>query len=169
MNLQPTLENELVIIRPLQASDFEAAYQAASDPLIWEQHAFPNRHQLEYFKILFDESLESNSNVVFIDPKTKKIFGWSRFYDFDAELNEVVIGYTFMSRAYWGGKYNKSIKAQLVDYALKSVGRVLFHVDENNKRSQKAMEKIGARLLTERLEKTKTDGTKRFLLIYELK
>ena len=36
MNLQPTLENDLVILRPLRESDFEALYEVAKDPLIWD-------------------------------------------------------------------------------------------------------------------------------------
>jgi hypothetical protein len=33
-DLQPTLQNELIRIEPLQAGDFERLYQVASDPLI---------------------------------------------------------------------------------------------------------------------------------------
>lgn len=169
MNLQPTLENDCILIRPLQAADFEAAFAAASDPKIWEQHFFPTRYQLDVFKPMFTESLESQGQLVFVDKKNNKIFGWSRFYDLDLDLSEVAIGYTFMARDYWGGHYNKQVKDLMVNYALQFIKRVEFHVDENNKRSQKAMEKIGARLLPDRLEKTKPDGGKRYLFVYEMK
>jgi hypothetical protein len=36
-NLQPTLENEFVKIRPLTVDDFDALFAIASDPLVWEQ------------------------------------------------------------------------------------------------------------------------------------
>jgi N-acetyltransferase len=36
-DLQPTLTGDLLVLRPLQASDLEDLYKAASDPLIWDQ------------------------------------------------------------------------------------------------------------------------------------
>ena len=36
--LQPTLVGDLVHLAPLQASDHDALYEVAKDPLIWEQH-----------------------------------------------------------------------------------------------------------------------------------
>ena len=41
INIQPILENEKVMLCPLQDMDFEDLYTAASDPKIWEQH--PNK------------------------------------------------------------------------------------------------------------------------------
>ncbi len=38
MKLQKALSNELVLLEPLQVSDFEELFKVASDPLIWEQH-----------------------------------------------------------------------------------------------------------------------------------
>ena len=37
INWQPLLENDLLILRPLKAEDFDALFKVASDPLIWEQ------------------------------------------------------------------------------------------------------------------------------------
>jgi len=36
--LQPTIKNDLVLLRPLTATDFEKLYSVASEPLLWEQH-----------------------------------------------------------------------------------------------------------------------------------
>lgn len=46
---QPTLENALVMLRPLQATDFADLYRVAADPLLWEQHPAHNRWQLDVF------------------------------------------------------------------------------------------------------------------------
>ena len=37
-DLQPYLENDLLVLRPLSENDFESMYKVASNPLIWEQH-----------------------------------------------------------------------------------------------------------------------------------
>lgn len=52
--LQPTLENDLVLIRPLIKTDFAELYNVASDPLIWEQHSMKDRYQLAVFTKLFE-------------------------------------------------------------------------------------------------------------------
>ena len=44
MNLQPTLKDDLILLRPLREDDFKPLYQIAKDPLIWEQHPCNNRY-----------------------------------------------------------------------------------------------------------------------------
>jgi RimJ/RimL family protein N-acetyltransferase len=56
----------------------------------------------------------------------------------------VVIGYTFLARRVWGGRYNAELKQLMVDHAFRFVERVWFHVGNCNRRSQLAMTKIGA-------------------------
>ncbi len=36
--LQPTIENDLVLLLPLTAADVEKLYSVASEPLLWKQH-----------------------------------------------------------------------------------------------------------------------------------
>ncbi len=42
-DLQPVLEGNLVRLRPLAETDFEALYAVASDPRIWERSALWRR------------------------------------------------------------------------------------------------------------------------------
>ena len=49
-----------------------------------------------------------------------------------------------MARKYWGGRYNREMKQLMLAHAFKFVENVVFFVGENNIRSQKATEKIGA-------------------------
>ncbi len=60
----------------------------------------------------------------------------------------VEIGWSFLSRKYWGGVYNKSIKKLLIDYAFESLEDVIFYIGKENIRSQKAVEKIGGIRIT---------------------
>ena len=143
MNTQPTLNSELLEIRPLTAADYDDLFKAASDPLIWELHPQSDRYQPEVFKKFFAEALESKGAVVIIDRKTSKIIGTSRYYDYSKEDSSVVIGYTFLARPYWGGDYNRDLKKLMVNYALQFVKTTYFHVGLGNLRSQKAMTKIG--------------------------
>lgn len=151
INLQPTLENELLRLRPLMESDYEELYQCASDPLIWELHPNKNRYKREVFDVYFQEAIEGKMAFAVIDLKTNKIIGSTRFYDYKPEQKSIAIGYTFLIRNYWGGLYNKSMKGLLIDYAFQFSDEIILHIGANNFRSQKATEKLGAVKIVEEL------------------
>jgi RimJ/RimL family protein N-acetyltransferase len=143
--LQPVLENEKVLLRPLTQDDFEDLYKVASDPLVWEQHQCKDRYVLEVFTTLFEESIASKGAMVIIDKTTHKIMGSSRFKVVDEAEGVIEIGWSFLNRAYWGGQFNRSFKKLMVNHALQYYKRVVFYVNSENYRSQKAMEKLGGK------------------------
>jgi N-acetyltransferase len=143
-DLQPHLKGELIELRPLRREDWNDLYAVASDPLIWEQHPESDRYKEEVFKIFFDGALESGGAFVVIDNKTQQIIGSSRFHGYDPDKSEIEIGWTFLARKYWGGRYNREMKRLMLAHAFKFVDNVVFFVGEDNIRSQKATENIGA-------------------------
>lgn len=147
VNLQPTLENDLVIIRPVRIEDFEQLYQVASDPEIWKLHQNTDRYNLSVFKQFFKDALNSKSAFVLIDKATNSIIGSTRYKLHEKAVDAIEIGWTFLSRTNWGGMYNKSFKALLIEYAFKYFDYVLFNVDQNNFRSQNAVKKLGGELI----------------------
>jgi N-acetyltransferase len=142
--LQPHLEGELLELRPLETDDWDELFAVASDSLIWEQHPEPDRHTENVFRRYFQGALDSGGAFVIIDRKTQQIIGSTRFYGYDPEKSEIEIGWTFLARKYWGGRYNAEMKTLLLNHAFKFVRNVVFFVGEDNLRSQKAMEKVGA-------------------------
>jgi RimJ/RimL family protein N-acetyltransferase len=148
-DLQPILQNELIIARPLKEEDFEALYLAASDPLVWDQHPNKNRYQREEFLNFFKGAMKSGGAFAVIDKASGEIIGSSRFYDPDEEQKNILIGYTFFKREYWGKNYNHSLKHLMVEHAFKYVDKVIFHIGATNFRSQKSIEKTGANKVDE--------------------
>lgn len=146
MNLQPTLSNELVKIVPLSENDFDELFAIASDELLWEQHPEKDRYKKEVFQNLFDGAIECQSAFKVIDVKTGNTIGTSRFYQYNDEENSVAIGHTFVARNYWATPYNRALKNLMIDYAFQFMETIIFHVGENNLRSRKAVEKLGATL-----------------------
>jgi N-acetyltransferase len=147
-DLQPTLEDSLVVLRPLQESDFEGLFLVASDPVIWEQHPAKERSQKDGFSHFFSEAIKSKSAFLIIDKKSNKIIGTSR-YNFSKEsIRAIEIGWTFLAKEFWGGTYNRAIKNLMLIHAFTHFDLVLFYIDKNNFRSQKAVEKIGAQRIT---------------------
>jgi RimJ/RimL family protein N-acetyltransferase len=141
---QPVLKGELIQLRPLRSEDWDDLFAVASDPLIWQQHPESDRYKEEVFKIFFKDALESGGAFVVIDTKKKRIIGSTRFHGYDPEKSEVEIGWTFLAKEYWGGRYNREMKQLMLGHAFQFVGNVVFYVGENNIRSRKATEKIGA-------------------------
>ena len=156
-DLQPTLQGNWIELRPLKPEDFEALLRAASDPLIWEQHPEPDRYKREIFRRYFDSGLASGGALVVIDRKSGRIIGSSRYHDLKPEESEIEIGFTFLEREFWGGTYNGELKSLMLEHAFRFVRRVVFVVGENNLRSQKALQKIGARFLN-KVERPSRDG-----------
>ena len=140
-----TLSDGRVSLRPLHPTDFDALYAVAADPLIWEQHPNPTRYQRAVFESFFAGALASGGAFLITDAPSGQIIGSSRFYDYDVAARTVLIGYSFLARAQWGGGTNRAVKALLLNYAFAhGVEEVFFHVGAANRRSQRAMEKLGA-------------------------
>ena len=144
---QPTLTGELLELRPLCQSDWTALFAVASDPLIWEQHPDSDRCNESVFRQFFADALNSGGALVAIDHATGQIIGSSRYHGFDATNGLVEIGWTFLARRYWGGRYNGEMKRLMLEHAFKSVDQVIFVIGPNNRRSRRAVEKIGAAYL----------------------
>ena len=143
--LQPeNLENEIIKLVPLQEIDFEALYQVASDPLIWEQHPNKLRYQRAVFQNYFEGAIQSKGAFFIREAVTNEPIGSTRFYDYNENDNSVLIGYTFIGRKFWGKEYNTALKKLMMDYAFQFVDKIYFHIGAQNIRSQKAIEKLGA-------------------------
>jgi RimJ/RimL family protein N-acetyltransferase len=166
--LQPHLVGDLLEVRPLRAEDWASLFAVASDPLIWEQHPAHDRYKEEVFQEFFRASLESGGAFVVIDRKTQKTIGSSRYFGFEPKKREIEIGWTFLARSHWGGRYNAELKRLMLDHAFNFVESVVFLIGPTNVRSQKAVEKIGA-VMTERRKKTNLHGKTVEHVVYQIK
>ena len=140
---QPTLQGALLELRPLEEADWAALFQVASDPLIWEQHPDWDRYQEEVFRKFFADALASGGALVAVERATGEIVGSSRYHGYDAEQSVIEIGWSFLARRCWGGRYNGEMKRLMLEHAFKTVERVLLIVGPENRRSRRAVEKIG--------------------------
>src|SRR5207253_2446669 len=78
--LQPTLTDELLELRPLRPEDFDILFAVASDPLIWEQHPANDRYKEDVFREFFREAMKSGGAFVAVDAKDGQVIGSSRYY-----------------------------------------------------------------------------------------
>ena len=147
---RPHLRGDLVEVRPLCETDFPALYAVASDPLIWAQHPAPERYREDVFRDFFADHLASGGAVLVLDRRTGEVIGTSRFHGHDPARDEVEIGWTFLARSRWGGRYNAELKSLMLAHAFRFVRTVVFLVGPGNIRSQRAVEKVGAVRIGER-------------------
>ena len=144
INLQPNLQTEMVILKPLVAEDFEELYNAASDPKIWEQHPNKNRWKREAFQNFFEGALKSGGAFKIIDKATSEVIGSTRFYDYDERQKSILIGYTFFKVSHWGQGFNREVKELMLNYIFQFVSQVDFHIGAENHRSLISISRLGA-------------------------
>lgn len=149
-NTESILENDKVILYPLQEKDFEDLYAVASDPKIWEQHPNKDRWKKDVFHTFFDGAMQSKGAFKIVDKATGNVIGSTRFYDYNQTENSIFIGYTFYPVSYWGKGINQSVKVTMFDYIFQFVSKVYFHIGANNVRSQIAISRLGAEKIAER-------------------
>jgi len=161
---QPSLADQTVRLRPLQASDWPALFAVASDPAIWALHPAHDRWQELVFRAFFDQGLKSGGALVIEDAVTGAIIGSSRYDAERAQLGEIEIGWTFLARSHWGGAANSSVKRLMIGHALAAYERAIFMIGESNARSRKALEKIGGALTARQLDLPMNDQIVRHVI-----
>ena len=160
---QPVLVGRLLDLRPLRPDDWTDLFAVASDPLIWVQHPDSTRYQEDVFRAFFAEGLKSGGALVATEKASGRLIGSSRYHGFDPDRSVVEIGWTFLARRCWGGPYNREMKRLMLDHAFKTVERVVFMIGSQNRRSRRAVEKIGAVHVG-----SDTDANGRERVVYEL-
>ena len=143
-SIQPVLENDQIILLPLEEADFDALYAVAADPKVWEQHPNKERWRKEVFQNYFEGAIESKGAFKIIDKATGEMAGSTRYYDYSEAERSILIGYTFYATRYWGKGINPSVKQLMLSYIFQYVDRVIFHIGAQNIRSQIAIGRIGA-------------------------
>ncbi|HEV2567883.1 GNAT family N-acetyltransferase [Sphingomonas sp.] len=167
IDLQPTLSEGEVTLRPLKASDWEGIYSVASDPLIWELHPARDRWREPVFRVFFEDALRSGGALAITRSATGEILGSSRFDRTRAENGEIEVGWTFLARSEWGGQTNFTAKRLMVRHALRHFQKVIFMIGEHNLRSRRAVEKIGASL-TSRVVDVEMEGANVLHVVYSI-
>ena len=161
--MQPTLKGKLVELRPLCADDFEALFAVAQDPLIWEQHPASDRYKEEVFRNFFREAMECGGAFIVYDAADGQVIGSSRYFGYDEARSEIEIGWTFLARSHWGGRYNREMKELMLRHALDFVNHVVLLVGPKNFRSRRAVEKIGGVEIG-----TRVDGNGKESVVYDI-
>lgn len=147
------LEDDLVLLRPLQESDVENLLEISiNEPETWKYSlvgADGKENLINYIQSAI-KAREEKREFPFIvfDKKSQKYAGSTRFYDIQLPYKTVQLGYTWYGSAFRGTGLNKHCKFLLLQFAFETLGleRVEFRADNSNERSIAAMKSIGCKV-----------------------
>ncbi|WP_310379283.1 GNAT family protein [Flavobacterium sp.] len=147
------LENEHVLLRPLEITDIENLLEfSINEPNTWEFSLVRanGKENLENYIQLALRAREAKTEFPFIvfDKKSQKYAGSTRFYDINLPHKTIQLGYTWYGKDFRGTGLNKHCKLLLLQFAFETLGmeRVEFRADNNNHRSVSAMKSIGCKV-----------------------
>lgn len=147
------LEDDLVLLRPLLASDVENLLEISIyEPETWQFSLVRanGRENLEKYIQIALIAKENKTELPFIvfDKKLGKYAGSTRFYDIQLPFKTLQLGYTWYGKDFRGTGLNKHCKFLLLQFAFETLGmeRVEFRADNNNQRSIAAMKSIGCKV-----------------------
>ncbi|MDI5949266.1 GNAT family protein [Flavobacterium sp. LB2P84] len=147
------LEDETVLLRPLQESDVENLLEfSINEPDTWK-YSLVQANGKENLKKYIQIALKARDNgtefpFIVFDKKSGKYAGSTRFYDINLEFKTLQLGYTWYGKNFRGTGLNKHCKFLLLQFAFETLGieRVEFRADNNNERSIAAMKSIGCKV-----------------------
>jgi len=170
------LENDRVLLRPLQLSDFQnLVYFSMEETDLWKyslQSAAGVDKLVEYLQSAVtgrDQSREYP--FIVFDKLNNKFAGCTRFYDIQTFHSTLQLGYTWYGKEFQGTGLNKHCKYLLFNLAFEQLGaeRLELRADANNERSIAAMKSIGCKvegILRNNL--LRPDGTRRNSIVLSI-
>ncbi|MFJ8101541.1 GNAT family N-acetyltransferase [Lysinibacillus sp. NPDC096212] len=169
------LENEVVLLKPLEQVDAQGLLDAGSYPEIWS-HMSTTVEKMVDVNNFVDKALttkreKTEFTFVIVDKKSGQIIGSTRFMDIDETNKRLEIGTTWITPAFWRTAINTNCKYLLLQYCFEvlNLQRVQIKTDHENLRSKKAIERLGATkegvLRNHMLRK---DGTIRHTVMYSI-
>ena len=99
------------------------------------------------FRQFFADALASGGALVAVDRRDGRVVGSSRYHAYDPVARTVEVGWSFLARSHWGGRYNGEMKRLMLAHAFRHVDRVHFVIGRDNTRSRRALEKLGGILV----------------------
>jgi N-acetyltransferase len=147
---QPVLENERVLLRPIDESDFENLLPfSLHEPDIWYYGLVTAAGEDNLRKYIATAIKNRNEKkeypFIVFDKQAKRYAGSTRFYDIQQAYLTTQLGYTWYGSAFQRTGLNRHCKLLLFTYVFENWGleRCELRADANNARSVAAMKAIG--------------------------
>lgn len=144
------LENERVLLRPLEKTDIQFLVSfAINEPETWQYSPIPMGDE-EKLKKYIDETIiqrleKKEYPFIVFDKATNRYAGSTRFYEIQLQNLTTQLGYTWYGKDFRRTGLNRNCKLLMLEFAFEKWGmeRVEFRAHIKNERSINAMKAIG--------------------------
>jgi RimJ/RimL family protein N-acetyltransferase len=147
------LQDERVLLRSLQSSDFEWLLPyALNEPDTWDYSIISPAGEQGMRKYIADALAQREKEIeypfIVFDKASGRYAGSTRFYDIQLYHLSTQLGYTWYGKAFRRTGLNRHCKWLMLSYAFENWGleRVEFRADARNERSIQAMKDIGCKV-----------------------
>jgi len=148
--LNMTLENDRVLLRPLAYSDKAGLEVIANDPGLWI-YGLTDLSQPGELEKYIQKAIESRDQGVcavwtIVDKRTNSVAGCTRLAEISWKDERGQIGWTWLGKEFQGTGLNKAMKYLILQYGFEELklNRIELKADERNVQSRNAIERIGA-------------------------
>ena len=144
------LENDCVLLIPFDTFRSQELRNIIFKEEIWRFIGMFIRTELDFENYLKTTIEDRDKGICYpfliIDKITGRVAGSTRYGSLNTASEKCEIGWTWYGTDFQGTGLNKSCKYELLKFGFESIGfrRIQFSADQENIRSQKAIEKLGA-------------------------
>jgi RimJ/RimL family protein N-acetyltransferase len=169
------LHDEHVVLEPLAPDHAPALETAAADGELWNLAVTsvpPPGQARSYVEKALQGQAEGHMLPFAVrEARSGDIVGSTRYYEIDAAVPRLAIGYTWYAKRWQKSHLNTACKRLLLEHAFETLGcaAVAFHTDVLNEDSQRAIERLGAqREGVLRAHRRRADGSLRDTVCFSI-
>jgi len=172
-----TLVGNVVRLEPLAARHSQDLFAVlGNDDEAWRWMIVPTPNSVRGMEAIVDRFLNefklgTREPYAVVHVETQKIIGMTSLMDISGHDRTLEIGSTIYAREFWRTAVNTEAKLLLLTRVFEDLNflRVTFKTDGENKRSQAAISRIGAKYEgTLRSHRMRADGTSRDSMYYSI-
>lgn len=151
LNTEIRLENDRVLLLPFENHRKIELKEIIFDNTIWEFMGMSIETEQDFENYLANTIKEKNNRICYpfliFDKQNDQIAGSTRYGYLNVASQKCEIGWTWYGSDFQGTGLNKACKYELLKFGFENIGfrRIQFSTDQENLRSQKAIEKLGAK------------------------
>lgn len=151
LNSKIQLENERVLLIPFDNSRTQEMKKIIFDRGIWKFMGMSIKTEQDFENYLANTLKDKKNGICYpflvIDKLNDRIAGSTRYGYLNTVSEKCEIGWTWLGTSFQGTGLNKACKFELLNFGFEKIGfrRIQFSADQENLRSQRAIEKLGAK------------------------
>jgi RimJ/RimL family protein N-acetyltransferase len=145
------LENDIVLLLPLEPKWFPELGKVGADPDLWILNPRRMQDPEDMADYLEDAMMEKEKGIsipfVIIDKRTGEVAGSTRYSNLYPNHKRLEIGWTWIGKKFQQTGLNRAMKFEMLRYGFETLhlNRIELKTDILNSASRAAMKKLGAR------------------------